>query len=294
MGAAVGLLRAVEEPALRRVRGDRAPTWCTTSATATGWASSPPTPRRPYILNFFDLGRDRPAAWSSCRPVRPPAGSRTSGSASSRVMGEMGPDHGQRRQAPGRAARPGPRPTVEDGILRPARDRDEHHVRVPHPRPRPAAVRRRWSRRSGSTPIADRDDPPPTRIVSPDGEPGPATSRAAWTTGSGCTTSTSARSSTNATASTWPCSSSSASRRASRSRPDDRLAGDPDPGVGGRGADGAGQHVRQALPRRPLVARPAVGPGHRPRQLRASAATTTTSCSSGRPGSTRRSASRRR
>ena len=36
----------------------------------------------------------------------------------------------------------------------------------------------------------------------------------------------------------------------------------------GRRADGAGQHVRQAVPRLPVLAGPAVGPRHRARQLR--------------------------
>ena len=46
-----------------------------------------------------------------------------------------------------------------------------------------------------------------------------------------------------------------------RSHPDERLTRDPDPGVRRRRADGAGQHLRQAVRRRAVLARPAVGPG---------------------------------
>ena len=66
----------------------------------------------------------------------------------------------------------------------------------------------------------DGRDAPATRIVSPGrADAGTVTSPAAWSTGSGCTTSTSARSSTSETGSSWPCSASSASRKASRSHP---------------------------------------------------------------------------
>ena len=171
----------------------------------------------PYTLNFFDLAETGPAR------DRASAGP-TAGGISDfwqrecAVLGEMGPDRGRG----GRHVVVGPGQDVARGgrrLLRAARHRHEHHVRLPHPRPRPAA--RSGARRRGADlplrrPRATRSRPGSSPRTA---GPGPATSRAAWTTGCGCTTSTSARSSTSVTGSTSPCSSSSGSRRASRSSP---------------------------------------------------------------------------
>ncbi len=71
---------------------------------------------------------------------------------------------------------------------------------------------------------ADRRNPPPTGLLSPDGRPWsgdqPRGGMHYWNC---CTTSTNAKSSTNATGSTSRCSPRSASRRARPSTPDERL-----------------------------------------------------------------------
>ena len=76
--------------------------------------------------------------------------------------------------------------------------------------------------------------------------------------------------------------------------PDDRLRGILEDGVGGRRAHGAGQHLRQAVPGCARSGPTASGTSRSCSTTRRSAASTTTSCSSAPRGSTRRSASPRR
>jgi hypothetical protein len=66
-------------------------------------------------------------------------------------------------------------------------------------------------------PYDQREDPPPTRVLSPTIDRGRAFNHVAWTTGLASTASTSPRLSMNATASTWRCCDSSASTKASPS-----------------------------------------------------------------------------
>ena len=120
----------------------------------------------PYILNFIELAETGPLV------IELPAGP-TAGGVSDFWQREIrgarrdGPRRGTRRQAPRGTARPGPA-RRRRGLQRAALDGHEHHVRVPHPRSRPArskalvdAVR--------IYPYDQRDDPPVTRIISPDG-----------------------------------------------------------------------------------------------------------------------------
>ena len=122
----------------------------------------------PYILNFFDLSETGPLV------VELPPGP-TAGGISDfwqrevAVMGEMGPDHGTGWQAPHRSAGPGR-----------AHDVGELHVQHasgmnimfgfrtldPDPQRSQALVDE-----VRIYPYAERDNPPATRIVSPDGRP---------------------------------------------------------------------------------------------------------------------------
>ena len=142
-------------------------------------------------------------------------------------MGEMGPDQG----------RGGKHLIVPPGQERARRSTTAYYVqratgmnimfgfRTLDPDP---GRRRRWSTRCGSTHIAEREDPPPTRIdLARTAARGPATSRAASTTGCGCTTSTSPRSSTSATASTWRCCKQLGIEKGQPFAPDERLTRDP-------------------------------------------------------------------
>ena len=88
----------------------------------------------PYILNFIELAETGPLV------IELPAGP-TAGGVSDfwqreiGVLGEMGPDAG--RGGKHLVVPPGQDPPDDiDGLQRAALDGDEHHVRVPHPRPR--------------------------------------------------------------------------------------------------------------------------------------------------------------
>ena len=115
-------------------------------------------------------GRDRPAGRSSCRRARPPAASRTSGSASSACWARWAPTRA-RAASTSSSRRARTRPTVDDGYYVLHVDRDEHHVRVPHPRPRPGSARRRWSTRCGSTPTPSATTRRRRGSSRPDGRP---------------------------------------------------------------------------------------------------------------------------
>ena len=114
----------------------------------------------PYILNFFDLGETGPLVG---RAAAGPDRRRDLGLLAARVRGPgrdgPGPGEGGKHLIvpPGQDAPDGGR-----RLLRPARERHEHHVRLPHPRPRPGRARRRWSTRCGSirTPTARRPADP--------------------------------------------------------------------------------------------------------------------------------------
>ena len=170
----------------------------------------------PYTLAFIDLSQTGPVMIEL--PPGPTAGGlsdfwqREFG-----ILGEMGPDQG--RGGRHLIVPPGQEAPAPDGLLRAPGDRHERDVRLPHPGSRPEA-------RAG--PVPGGADHPGRRPGRPRDQDRLAhgaaverrSSRAASTTGRGCTTSTSMSSSTSATGSTWPCCASSASRRESRSRPE--------------------------------------------------------------------------
>src|SRR3954447_11176988 len=144
----------------------------------------------PYIMSFVDLAETGPLIIEL--PPGPTAGGvadfwqRECG-----VMGEMGPDAGQGGRhlvlAPGE---PVPAGAEELHVLRASGRNIFFGFRTLDPDPRRSqalvdAVR--------IHPFALRDDPPPTRVVSPTGAPGRAISRAGSRTSSACTRSISAR-----------------------------------------------------------------------------------------------------
>ena len=244
----------------------------------------------PYTLGFFDLAETGPLV------IELPAGP-TAGGVSDfwqrecGVLGEMGPDRGQGGTYV--IVPPGAEAPVVDGAYTASGDRHERHVRLPHARSGPRAL---GGARRGVRiyPYAERDDPPPTRIVSPDGR--------AW---SGDQPRGIAywerlhddlrvrRSSTSATASTWRCSSSSGIEKGEPFAPDERRRAILEDGAA------AGELMAQAntfvkrFPGR-ATGRTASGTSRSCSTTRHSAGSTTTSCWSAPPGSTRRSASPRR
>ena len=124
----------------------------------------------PYILNFFDLNETGPLVVEL--PAGPDRG-RPLGLLAARVRGHRRDGPRRRARRPHLVVPPGQEPP--DGrrrLLRRPVHRDEHHVRVPHPRPRPSAARGAGRRRA-HLPLRRPRGPPPTRIISPDGRPGP-------------------------------------------------------------------------------------------------------------------------
>ena len=77
--------------------------------------------------------------------------------------GRDGPGPRPGRQAPDRAARAATPPDVDDGYYVLRSTGHEHHVRVPHPRPRPGSAPQALVDAVRIYPYAERDDPPPTR-----------------------------------------------------------------------------------------------------------------------------------
>jgi Protein of unknown function (DUF1254) len=218
----------------------------------------------PYILNFFDLGETGPLVIEL--PPGPTAGGvsdfwqREFG-----VMGEMGADKGQGGKhlviPPG-----GPVPEA-DGFL--ALHATGLNVmfgfRTLDPDPERAqalvdAVR--------IYPYAQREDPPPTRVISPDGRTWSGDQPRPGLLGAPARD-LSARDRRRARSLLSGDAAPARDRAGQALRA--RRAPDRDPGRcrRGRRADGAGQHVRQALPRLALLARPPMGPRDRPRQQRA-------------------------
>ena len=87
----------------------------------------------PYILNFFDLNETGPLVIEL--PPGPTAGGLSDfWQREYAVIGEMGPDAGRGGSPRDRPAGPGA-PEGRRRLVRRAVHRDEHHVRVPHPRP---------------------------------------------------------------------------------------------------------------------------------------------------------------
>ena len=146
----------------------RSTAMCSARRTSTSFTTSPTQDRlglitanatTPYILNFIDLGETGPLV------IELPAGPdrrRRVGllAARDRCDGRDGARQGEGRQAPDRGAGQSAPPDA-DGLLRAAGDGHEHHVRVPHARPRSAARARRLSTRCGSIPT------PSARILRP-------------------------------------------------------------------------------------------------------------------------------
>ena len=247
----------------------------------------------PYILNFFDLGRDRSAGRSSCRPVRPPAACRTSGSASSACMGEMGPDAGPRRPAPRRPARQDGAGRRTDGyvVQRSTGMNMMFGFRTLDPDPRAGAGAGR-----GRADLSLRATATTRR------RPGSSPRRPAWSGDQprgldywGRLHDIYQREIVDERDRFYLAMLKQLGHREGQAVRARRAADrDPQPRSRRRRADGAGQHIRQAVRGLAVLAGPPMGPRDRARQLRPARPRTTTNCWSARRGSTRRSASPRR
>ena len=245
----------------------------------------------PYILNFIDLSETGPLV------VELPPGPTAGGLSDfwQRECGDArrdGPGSGRGRQAPDRAAGKAV-PEVDDSYYVHQSSGMNVMFGFRTLDPDPERSRGLGRRRCGSTPSTAASRPADADRLTRWARLVAATSRAAWSTGTGCTRSTSARSSTSGTASIWRCSSNSGIEKGKPFAPDDRLTGIL------TAATATGELMAKAN----SFAKRFPGARYWPdRQwdlvlqldTPPSAATTTTNCSSAPPGSTRRSASPRR